>query len=117
MRKLDTKLTTPEERIVRQGDTVSPDSTAMYFIAQGDCTVDILDPNGATHTAIRVLIEGDHFGEVSLLYQCKRTASVNARGFNTMAGLNIRRYREICNQYPPFADALLREVRSRRDPM
>jgi len=59
----------------------------MYFIARGDCTVDIRDECRRHHIAIKLLVEGDHFGEISALYGCRRTATVYSRNYNTIAFL------------------------------
>ena len=59
----------------------------MYFIQEGDCIINIKDEKGNEYISEKILIEGDHFGEVAMIYQCKRTASVVSRNYNTMARL------------------------------
>ena len=93
MNRLDTFLTTPEEKILKQGDK----GDAMFFISQGDVTIDVRDQNAVDHLAIRLLVEGDHFGELSLLYRCPRTCSVISRNYNTMARLRYLHFREVTN--------------------
>ena len=73
-------LMTPEEIIIKQGEQ----GLDMYFISQGECTVDIIDQNGRNQIAIRLLCEGAHFGEVSLLFNCKRTCTIISRNYNTI---------------------------------
>jgi CRP-like cAMP-binding protein len=61
----------------------------MYFISSGDCAVNIRDPSREELVAVRLLVEGDHFGEIGVVYGCRRTASVISRNYNTMASLTI----------------------------
>jgi CRP-like cAMP-binding protein len=74
----------------------------MYFIMKGDCVVNITDAEQFTHQAVDLLTEGCHFGEIQLIYKCKRTASIVSRNFNTFACLNRKQYREIINEFPKF---------------
>lgn len=57
----------------------------MYFIAKGDCAVTIRDERKIERPSKKVLKEGDHFGEISMIYKCRRSASVISRNYNTMA--------------------------------
>lgn len=57
----------------------------LYFIGKGDCEIRVRDNFGREHENIRMLTSGDHFGEISMLYHCKRTASVISRNYNTLA--------------------------------
>lgn len=49
----------PEEEIIGQGD----DSMDMYYIVKGDCVISIQGQD-----EMQVLVEGDHFGEIALVY-------------------------------------------------
>jgi len=46
------------------------------------------DEQGNETISEKLLIAGDHFGEVGLIYRCKRTASIVSRNYNTMASLS-----------------------------
>ena len=70
---LETQFALPEEFVFKQDQE---DSTTMYFIARGDCLVNIREHDRKEKIAVRVLCEGHHFGEISLLYNCPRTASI-----------------------------------------
>ena len=65
---LDNKLYSPDEVVIKQNDPFNEDTSAMYFIGRGDCQVDIIGPDGYEEHFINTLAEGDHFGEVALLY-------------------------------------------------
>ena len=45
------------------------------------------DENGFEHMGIRLLTEGEHFGEIALIFKCQRTASVVSLNYNTLARL------------------------------
>ena len=60
-------------------------------------------------------MEGDHFGEVSLIYKCKRSASVISRNYNTLAKMTGSRYRELVAEYPEYEIALKKHVRETYD--
>jgi len=100
--KLRTCITSPEEEILTQNEF----GMGVYFISRGDCAVMYTDQNGKTHISSRLLTEGDHFGEVALLYKCKRTATVVSRNYNTMARMNYSEYKAIVAEYPHFEKLL-----------
>ena len=55
----------------------------------GDCAVNIQDENKEIIVAYKLLVEGDHFGEIGTIYQCRRTATIVSRNYNTMANISI----------------------------
>lgn len=46
-------------------------------------------------TVARLLEPGSHFGEVSMLYNCKRSATVIAKNYCTCAKINRAGYNEL----------------------
>lgn len=109
MQKLGTSLNVPEEEVIKQdSDDAEKD---MYYIGKGDCEVRVRDERGREHEQIRLLIEGDHFGEISLIYKCKRSASVISRNYNTLAKMTGDRYRELIAEYPEYELYLKQYVR------
>jgi CRP-like cAMP-binding protein len=74
----------------------------MYFIAKGSCEVEVItnydlqlgnDPDSTQK--IGLLGEGAHFGEVSLIYGCRRTASVISSNYCTLASLTSKDLRKM----------------------
>jgi CRP-like cAMP-binding protein len=55
---------------------------------------------------VRLLVEGDHFGEIGIVYKCPRTASIVSRNYNTMAFLSQPGFREITSDFPEFEKAM-----------
>jgi len=49
---------------------------------------------------VQVLGPGSHFGEISLLFDCKRTASIVATNYCTFAKLTKEKFEEVSNKYP-----------------
>ena len=100
--QLGSCLATPEEEIIKQGDA----SNDLFFISQGDCAVFYTDTSGQSHLHENLLTEGDHFGEIALIYRCKRTMTVKSRNYNTMASLSYENYRNLINEFPWFQKLL-----------
>ena len=57
----------------------------MYFIAKGECSVSVRDSNKVEQKNQKQLKEGSHFGEIAMIYKCRRTATVSSLNYNTMA--------------------------------
>ena len=72
----------------------------MFFISSGDCAVNIEDQNKEEHIAHRFLVEGDHFGEIGMIFDCRRTATVVSRNYNTMATISKAQFHELMIELP-----------------
>ena len=88
---------TPGDIILQEGDT----GRHMYFISRG--TVDVLAADGAVAT----LSDGDFFGELALLHQQRRKATVRAVGYCDLYALDQEAFDRTLELYPDFA----REIR------
>ena len=86
----------------------------MYFIQRGDCVVKIIGRNGKNHIE-KLLVESEHFGEISMIQGCKRTATVICRNYNTIAKLSYPAFREIANEYTNFKKLLERYIFKYKD--
>ena len=109
---MDTIFTSPEEEIIKQGNDVD----FFYIIITGDCIVNIRDMDNYDHVAYRLLVEGNHFGEIGLIYNCKRTCTVVSRNFNTLGSLNRDKFLDILNKYPYFKQCLKKHIFKYKDP-
>ena len=49
-----------------------------------------------------LLAEGDHFGEISMIYKCRRSATVMSRNYNTMAVLSEVLFKELIAEFPDY---------------
>jgi CRP-like cAMP-binding protein len=73
----------------------------MYFIAKGDCKVSVRDER-KNESNVRIIKEGGHFGEISMIYKCRRTATVISRNYNTLARLDEENYLSLISEYPEY---------------
>ena len=79
-------------------------STDMYIIAKGECSVSIVDEKKKTHNNHRILRPGDYFGEIAMVYGCKRQATVVSRKYSTLALLTRAKFKEIATEFPELVD-------------
>ena len=70
----------------------------MYFIAKGHCQVTVrtnndmqMEDDESAVQKIGILGEGAHFGEISLLFGCRRTATVASNNYCTLATLSKKK--------------------------
>ena len=96
--QMGTAFSVPDEDFIRQGEV----GDAMYFIMSGDCVINVQDHRGIARNEIGFIHEGNHFGEISMLFKCLRTCTVLSRTYNIMAILDFRRYRMISVDFPNF---------------
>jgi voltage-gated potassium channel len=94
----------PGEVIVRAGEY----GRHVYFVSHG--TVDVEDERGAK---IRSLGEGDFFGELSLLTEEPRSATVRAVGYCDLYTLDRHTFERALARYPDFADHVSRVAAER----
>lgn len=78
----------------------------MYYISSGDCAVNIRDKDRKILVAKKLLVEGDHFGEIGIVFGCRRTATIISRNYNTMAIISSAHYKDLINEIPIYETAL-----------
>ena len=65
IQRMGTCFATPEEKIIDTGEK----SGGIFYISTGDCTVNVFDYHrGNENVAIRLLVEGQFFGEIAFIY-------------------------------------------------
>jgi CRP-like cAMP-binding protein len=84
--------------IIKQGEP----NDNLYFISVGDCAVNMVDHKNVEHIATKLLVEGDHFGEISLLYGCNAQASIVSMSYDNLAMLTKRGFVDLCNRFGFF---------------
>ena len=85
----------PEDIIIRQGDAPN----ALYILSKGELAVMVKDEFNK-ESFVRVLQSGSIFGEVALITDCPRTATVKCLNYCTCASLPIEGFREVCKLFP-----------------
>ena len=80
------------------GDIIIKEGTIgnkMYFIQEG--IVDIVMSNGDVATS---LSDGSYFGEICLLTNARRTASVRAETYCNLFSLSVEHFNTVLDSYP-----------------
>ncbi|KAH3742879.1 cAMP-dependent protein kinase type II regulatory subunit [Pelomyxa schiedti] len=80
------KETQPGEVVIHQGDT---ESNEFFVVTKGSFSVIV------SGTKVTSLGEGRSFGEIALLYDCPRTATVKSEGHGTLWVMDRLTFRQI----------------------
>ena len=102
---MGTSLNLPDEEVVKQDDLPDDEDLAMYFVGSGHCRVKVRDQNNREQQT-STLNTGDHFGEIAMIYKCRRSATVVSSNYNTFARVTKPRFREIISEFPEYEVAL-----------
>ncbi|MBT6407135.1 MAG: cyclic nucleotide-binding domain-containing protein, partial [Rhodospirillaceae bacterium] len=78
---------------VHRGDVAD----AMYFIVMGEVVVDF-------HPTPRRLVRGDFFGEIALLQNRRRTASVSATTECQLLALDTEAFHDLLDRLPDLKE-------------
>ena len=134
--KLQIVLSMPEQVLIRQEDApdvvpinMNPDEDEkneepveekrMYFIAKGKYDVyvkknHIVSVNQYSENSKekpdRSLQDGEHFGEIGLIYGCKRTATVESANYGTLAMLNFDSYKELQKSFENIGELFKKQI-------
>ncbi|CAI2376170.1 unnamed protein product [Moneuplotes crassus] len=108
VRKLETILTVPEDEIVTQNKrlTGNEKDVQIYFIAKGEFQVYCQTQVHTMPSKVRTLQSGDHFGEISMLYGCKRTATVTSIKYGTLGYMTKASYKDAVYKYQEISEEL-----------
>ncbi len=77
--------------------------------------MNIKDEEGEVVKNHKVLTASDYFGEISMVYGCKRTATVVSRKYSTLAKLTKLKFKEIVTEFPEMIDALKNGIYKYKD--
>ena len=122
VKRMDTILKTPESVLCVQYEELNKENDQLYFIAKGKCRVEIKDKfieRQETFLIPKILEQGDHFGEISMLYNCKRSATVSVERsyYLTCAKINRNNYNELLQIYPVMNNLLKEYTKQYDDPI
>jgi len=107
--KLSPVLSIPEETIVKQGDS----GKVMYFVAHGDLSVLLWDSEA--QEVKKVIGPGSYFGEISLLSNSRRTASVVSNNYCTIAEFNSEDFNELVERFPGLKSDMIHIMHNYED--
>lgn len=111
IQKLENLFSKPEEDIITEGTQAD----AMYFVVNGSCLVTVRDENKQKHEVCG-LYPGSHFGEIGLIYNIPRTATVTSSGYCTIASLSKHDFQHIINLYPALIKRFKKFAEAYADP-
>jgi voltage-gated potassium channel len=97
----------PGDFAIRAGDM----GRSMYFISRG--TMEVLSPD--SKTTYTTMSSGDFFGEIALLYDEPRSASVRALEYCDVYRLDRELLERVLNQYPEIAEKIKAVAKERYD--
>lgn len=88
-------------------------------MAKGKCEVKIADrfEDRIEEKSVGFLGMGSHFGEISMVFQCKRTASVVASNYITCASISRPKFYELNSVYPIINTLMRKQVEKYSDPL
>jgi CRP-like cAMP-binding protein len=98
---MEVMLEIPEAVLVHQDDLPENEDKKFYLIAKGRCEVEVADQfkERQENKIVRVMGPGDHFGEITMLFDCKRSATVKAKDYCTCGYLEYGSYTELVQSY------------------
>ncbi len=106
--RLELERFAPGDVIIRQGDL----GDKLYLIDRGQ--VEVTAEHGAgAEQHLNTLHEGDYFGEIALLLEIPRTASVSALGPVQLLSLSKADFRQLVERLPGVAQRLAPTVQGR----
>jgi ATP-binding cassette subfamily B protein len=97
------------QRIFEEGDP----GDKLYFIDRGEVEVVITEPGGKERR-VALLRDGDYFGEIALLEEVPRTATVRTRAPTSLLTLHREQFFDLLGSAPGLRTAFERGVEARR---
>ena len=89
----------------------------MYIVAKGQCQVNIRGKDGIVIKGHKELGTSEYFGEIALLYGCRRTATIVSSKYSTLAKLSLHKFKGIATEFPDLVDVLKKGIYQYNDPM
>ncbi len=86
----------------------------MYILAQGQCEVLVKD-QFKKDKFVKDIQPGTLFGEVGLIYNTKRTASIRSKDQCTVGAISEEVFQDMIKQYPEIEKSLINEARKYKD--
>ena len=107
MSRLTSHIFPPDELVMLEGEL----GKEMYFILKGRCDVLV---GGSAMTRVAVLEEGTYFGEIALLVDVPRTATIRTKQFCVLLQLKSTALQEAMREHKEEATAVQQELLRRR---
>lgn len=110
IKNLNTNIFLPEYSVVTQGEK----GDSMYFISKGEWEVTVTDHKGVKSNP-PALKDGDLFGEIALMLNCNRTATVKTKIYSLIASLRRNEFDTVWRLFYVFYSKLKEKMKSYND--
>jgi CRP-like cAMP-binding protein len=101
----------PEDNIITQGQ----EALSLFFLARGNCTVWVKD-HMKRSIQVNDLEQGEMFGEIALLTDQHRTATVKSSNYCTLASMKKKTFFEMCQNFPDLIVKMKEKSLEYQDP-
>lgn len=98
VKNLTTRIYLPRAVVVCEGDI----GTEMYFVSHGE--LNVISSCGTK--VVWTFKDGDYFGEIAILLDAKRTATIVARTYCDMSILTKEAFKKVLRRFPEIADGM-----------
>lgn len=99
----------PQDYIIHKDEV----GVEMYFVQRGECEVLVVLKEELGERVVKVIQAGNYFGEIALMMDSRRTASVRARTFCTLCVLHRLHFQKVLDRYKEDRGELERMIMSR----
>ena len=100
--KITPRLKLPEDIIFQQGEN---EQKFLCFIARGKCEVSVSN-NMRKSMKVKEILKGSYFGEICLIYDCPRTATVMSMDYCIFAELTQENFNDLWKEHPDFYEKM-----------
>lgn len=111
IKKLRVRFIYPETNLIVQGDL----GENLYYLVKGKCEVEVNDEHKQPHR-IKHLQPGNYFGELALLYNTSRTATVRSVGYSTIGIIDKADFLQLAENFPDAIPSMKRATKHYSDP-
>jgi CRP-like cAMP-binding protein len=111
IRELEHRFVQPDELIIKQFDS----GKDLFFVNSGKFQVEILDQVKDLHQ-VKSLGPGSLFGEVAMIFNTTRSASVRSTEYSTLAQLPSEKLSNLFTKFPSFKTVLIKGLSLYKDP-
>ena len=109
-KQMEVQVNSPEDVVIEQGTV----GDSLFVISKGEFVVLVKDYESTSHPT-NLLRAGDFFGEVALLLNCNRTATVRANNYATIAKIDRKVFHSLCREFEDLVPKFRNKIKSYSD--
>ena len=103
--KLNSKLFIPEDMIIAQNQIAN----SMFFISRGEWDIYVTDIN-KSEVLVNTICSGAYFGEIAILKDWPRTATVMSKSYSTIAEYSKVDFTQLLSRNPYIAQNMEKKI-------